>query len=690
MAKHVLGNSIILEEVHRQWGLLFRTTWAPSTAYGWVRTSELVNIGQHDIACEVLDGLVDVMPPNIPELTEQKASNLANAYKRTEIGSWGRAALFTTESLITDRAEPGESLSASIVWSGGHAFAHYYIDERAVHDMCDTHEMPRTQDARVKYEHGTESVLDAMNTQGMLDIQNTNSVAGTRGAADAQDTNNVAGTRDAADAQEAPDVFESDSLVVGRAGAYLVRDSMIVEVQQSIKWTIVADIGLDYSSVRSRIEALSHPEALAHISADIASSSAHLRRLLKSADGLQKSGEPIADMHHLSNVLFNSMRGGLFPYEYRIPVGDLIQFISQRNRNVHARYLSILNNLGGEMSLDRVHTLVRNTNDPDFMRLLLEYIPLSFSRRHGDPSRPWNIFSIRVKNDVGEEMLSYEGNWRDIFQNWEALLYSFPAYIPHMVAKFVNATTADGYNSFKIGRDGVEWETPDPSNPWSNIGYWGDHQIIYLLRLLEAWQRFYPHGIVQWLDCAVFVYTDLPYILASYTDMVRDPRNTVSYDEAAAARIMERMERIGGDGSVVHSSGVVHVGLMEKLLVPALAKIVSLVPYGGIWMNTQRPEWNDANNALAGFGVSMVTLYYLRRYMEFLRTLLVTSALSTVHLSRVVSDWMVAITKVLEHFEYLRDPQLATSKEKRAFMDAMGKVATEHRVRIQAVLMLPQ
>jgi hypothetical protein len=34
-------------------------------------------------------------------------------------------------------------------------------------------------------------------------------------------------------------------------------------------------------------------------------------------------------------------------------------------------------------------------------------------------------------------------------------------------------------------------------------------------------------------------------------------------------------------------------------------------------MNTQRPEWNDANNALAGYGLSMVTLYQLERYLSF-------------------------------------------------------------------------
>ena len=42
--------------------------------------------------------------------------------------------------------------------------------------------------------------------------------------------------------------------------------------------------------------------------------------------------------------------------------------------------------------------------------------------------------------------------------------------------------------------------------------------------------------------------------------------------------------------------------MTEKLLVLLLTKLTNLVPEGGIWMNTQRPEWNDANNALVGKG----------------------------------------------------------------------------------------
>ena len=68
------------------------------------------------------------------------------------------------------------------------------------------------------------------------------------------------------------------------------------------------------------------------------------------------------------------------------------------------------------------------------------------------------------------------------------------------------------------------------------------------------------------------------------------------------------------------------VNLTEKLLVSVLAKLSNFVPEAGIWMNTQRPEWNDANNALVGHGVSVVTLCHLRRYLAFLDALLAVRA----------------------------------------------------------------
>ena len=92
---------------------------------------------------------------------------------------------------------------------------------------------------------------------------------------------------------------------------------------------------------------------------------------------------------------------------------------------------------------------------------------------------------------------------------------------------------------------------------------------------------------------------------------------------------------------------VYQVNLLEKLLVPLLCKLGNLVVDGGIWLNTQRPEWNDANNALVGQGVSMVTLNYLRRYVNFLQGLLDTLQ-GGVEVSYEVVLWLHESSKILE------------------------------------------
>ena len=80
--------------------------------------------------------------------------------------------------------------------------------------------------------------------------------------------------------------------------------------------------------------------------------------------------------------------------------------------------------MAGRRSSATSRSTPRATLGPQAERLVLDYLPLTFSRRHGDPSRPWNKFSIRVRDAAGRRVVSYQGNWRDIFQNWEALVPS--------------------------------------------------------------------------------------------------------------------------------------------------------------------------------------------------------------------------------------------------------------------------
>ena len=91
----------------------------------------------------------------------------------------------------------------------------------------------------------------------------------------------------------------------------------------------------------------------------------------------------------------------------------------------------------------------------------------------GDPAvLEW--FSINTQSEKdGSKILDYEGNWRDIFQNWEALAHSYPEFIDGMIHKFLNASTFERYNPYRITKSGIDWEVIEPDDPWSYIGYRG-------------------------------------------------------------------------------------------------------------------------------------------------------------------------------------------------------------------------
>ena len=281
--------------------------------------------------------------------------------------------------------------------------------------------------------------------------------------------------------------------------------------------------------------------------------------------------------------------------------------------------------------------------------------------------------------------MSYEGNWRDIFQNWEALTFSYPEFVEYVVAKFVNATTADGYNPYRITGEGIDWEVEEPGNPWSHIGYWGDHQIIYLLKLLELSRSFHPARLRALLDRPVFSYANVPYRIRSFAELVANPKRTVSFDHALAARIADRVAVMGADGKLVLDAAgdVYQVNLLEKLLVPLLAKLGNLVVDGGIWLNTQRPEWNDANNALVGQGVSMVTLYYMRRYVRFLQDLLAGED-RRIELSAEVARWLADTAAALARVRPLLGKGPISASQRWQSMEDLGLAADRYRQSVYA------
>jgi hypothetical protein len=458
----------------------------------------------------------------------------------------------------------------------------------------------------------------------------------------------------------------------GRRGAFLLARDVELAARAMSRWYIALDTPVDHVGVAQLgVE----ERTAAAIEADIDGGMDALRDLLAGADALQRTGDRLASAHHVSNVLFNVARGGVPPQNYDVDRDDLLDFLTTRNRPVADRHRAWLDALPESLPHTGLLASAESVGDPNLLRLCYGYLPLVFSRRHGDPSRPWNQFAIVMMNPDGSTSYSYQGNWRDIFQNWEALARSYPELLEPMIAKFVNASTVDGFNPYRITRAGIDWEIHDPNDPWSSIGYWGDHQVVYLLKLLEASIAYHPVRLTELLERDLFSYADVPYDIRPYADIVTDPQDTIDFNPSRQRSTEERVERMGTDGRLVDRDGeVLHVNLTEKLLVPILAKLSNLVPGGGIWMNTMRPEWNDANNALVGNGVSVVTACYLYRHLGVCADLLDRGP-ERVRLSIPVSRWLDSVaTAIAAHTGVAGD-----DRARRAFMDDAGNAFSQYR-----------
>jgi hypothetical protein len=619
LAKTLCGDRLTFEEHNPELGLTFRYTWAAAADFGLVRTCEL-SASPDASGCdiEVLDGLIDVLPAGVDLETQQTSSTLIDAYRRSEFDSESGLALFTLEALVGDLAEPAESLLASVVWS-----------------------------------RGLDGAVTAMSDRQIRSFRS--------------------GT-----------ALEPEHLATGVKGAFLTSAAARISPESPLRWTIVADVDHDHAStVRLRRWLSTVDAAAAEAATRTTLDRAHheVMSLISYADARQETADRAAVASHLANVTYNCMRGGVPVDDHRVAVAEVGRFVASRNRPAAGRFEQLAGRMEEIVELDCLRDAV--SQDATLVRLVNEYLPLTFSRRHGDPSRPWNTFQIGDGTSVGDRLFAYEGNWRDIFQNWQALVHSFPGFAESTLAKFLNASTMDGHNPYRISSEGIDWETPGEGN-WSNFGYWGDHQIVYLHSILDAVHRFHPGSLEAALDRLEFSYANVPYRVLPYDSMVSDPKNTLEFDHAAQASIDEREAEIGADGRLVPGAdgGVHHASLAEKLLVPALAKLSSLVPGGGIWLNTQRPEWNDANNALVGIGVSVVTVFHLREYLEFLDGLLGRSPVADVPVSPAVMEWLHGLEAAFEAHRGLAQEGPINAEARRDLLDLLGRSGCSYRSRV--------
>ncbi len=617
--KNKYGNKIIFEEINHDLELIFRYQWSSSNTFGFIKKSKLINTSDSAVKVSLLDGIQNIMPASIGSDEQNQSSNLVDAYKRNELEEKTGLGIFALSAILVDKAEASEALKANVVWSLGLDNPKYLLSS----------------------------------------IQLNNFRLGKS--------------------------INQEVDVKAEKGAYFLNSDIILEKESSKEWMIIANVNQNHSSIAKLSKQIREELSLIDIvNDDINIGTKRLVELNSASDAIQITSDNLKDTRHFANTLFNIMRGGIFDNNYQIEKWDFKNYLEQANTKVAFTHEEIIEKLPEKFSLSDLQKIAYNNEDKNFRRLCLEYMPLKFSRRHGDPSRPWNKFSINTRNEIdGSKILDYEGNWRDIFQNWEALAHSYPEFIESMIHKFLNATTFDGYNPYRVTKGGFDWETIEPDDPWSYIGYWGDHQIIYLLKFLEFINNHKPGRLESFFTKNLFVYANVPYKIKSYQELLKNPKDTIIFDQQLDSKIREERSTLGADGALLRDEHrfIVKANFIEKILATSLAKLSNFIPEGGIWMNTQRPEWNDANNALVGNGVSMVTLYYLNRFFNFFEELLESSTTQEVEVSNEILQFFDKVLDTFEKNKGLLSSSISNSNKK-IILDALGEAGSEFRLQI--------
>jgi hypothetical protein len=612
--KRPLGNDIIFEEINHDLKLRFIYQWTNCDRFGIVRRAKIINENDHPVTVEILDGIRNILPAGVDRNTQLTYSTLLDGYKKNELITESGVGVYRLSSLLTDKAEPAESLRSTLVWSAGIRPEKILLSSIQLDDFRLGRELRNETDIRA------------------------------------------------------------------RRGAYFINTVLDIKKDSFEEWYILADLKQDANNLSKLLHFLNNESKPTNtIRSELLKSSEALEKIVARGDGMQMGRDQQTTFRHFSETLFNIMRGGIFENNYLIDRNDFLKFIRTSNTQLFNKYKNSLENLPLTFNHDILSEFILN-KDPDLERLSYEYLPLSFSRRHGDPSRPWNDFSIDIMDDHGERTLNYQGNWRDVFQNWEALALSFPEFIEGMISKFVNSTTADGYNPYRLTRDGFDWEAPDPDMPFANIGYWGDHQVVYLLKLLKLSHKYHPGKLQNLLDHDIFTYAQVPYKIKSYESMLTDPYRTIDFDREQHQAMMDKIKHAGTDAQRMEQKdgAVLLVNLTEKLLVPLLTKLSNFIPGAGIWMNTQRPEWNDANNALVGHGVSMVTLYYLRDHIDFLIGLFEKTENISSKINQNVYAFFVAIKNIFEKYRDIPG-SIISDEQRKLMMDDLGMAGSDYR-----------
>ncbi|MCM1057878.1 MAG: cellobiose phosphorylase [Firmicutes bacterium] len=333
-----------------------------------------------------------------------------------------------------------------------------------------------------------------------------------------------------------------------------------------------------------------------------------------------------------------------------------------------------------------------------------------FSRKHGDPERDYNFFSI-----AGEYYSQGNGNYRDVCQNRRNDVFFKPAIEDFNVRHFYSLVQMDGYNPLEIrpctfvipaensraaaeltaeyvedpeGRIAAILNKPFTPGQITNViaahqlkvtgdeeelvngliglsaeqieagfgeGYWSDHWD-YDLDLVENYLLIYPDKREELLfGEESYGFYDSPGIVRPRCDTYVISKGKVrQYGSMYHCKEKEARPGFVGNGTnwlKDRQGNKVTTTLFGKMMTLAVNKFALLDSFGmGIEMEGGKPGWNDAMNGLPGlFGSGMPETLELKRLVDFLlEEAAVHSPAEEVRLPRELAAFMRDIYGLLQ------------------------------------------
>lgn len=303
-----------------------------------------------------------------------------------------------------------------------------------------------------------------------------------------------------------------------------------------------------------------------------------------------------------------------------------------------------------------------------------------FSRKHGDPERDYNFFSI-----AAEYYSQGNGNFRDVSQNRRNDVFFNKDVGDFNVKTFFSLIQADGYNPLEVRpslfnvKEGKEDEikayvsesikgdaseiqkivagkfTPGwISNTIARLqlelainddefianilkecdqnieagfgeGYWSDHWD-YNMDLVDNYLSIFPDKLEEFLfeDKSYRFYDSVAYVVPRDEKYVINKKGAVRQygmeieDEEKLAR--PGFNKWATNWLQTPDQKIYHTSLAVKMIILALSKFAQLDVDGmGVEMEGGKPGWNDAMNGLPGlFGSGTPETFELKRLVNFI------------------------------------------------------------------------